>query len=136
MLERAGIALLLAILAFGAYTLGTRWQAARIAKRRTGDPILDALRPGIPAVIYFWADSCAPCRLVQKPALEQLQADLGADGIQIVAIDALQEPALADGWGVLGLPTTFIIDRNGQPRGVNHGVVRAEQLREQIERLG
>ena len=72
---------------------------------------------------------------MQKPALEQLKTDLGPDGVQVIAINALEQPDLADEWGVLGLPTTFIVDRSGQPRRVNHGVMRAEQLRQQIAEL-
>ncbi|HLE53485.1 MAG TPA: hypothetical protein VI755_15570, partial [Anaerolineales bacterium] len=39
----------------------------------------------------------------------------------------------ADYWGVLSVPTTFIIDRRGRPRRVNHGVASAEKLFKQIE---
>ena len=51
----------------------------------------------------------------------------------VIAVNALERPELADAWGVLGLPTTFIVDRGGQPRRVNHGVVRADHLKQQVE---
>ena len=134
MLERLILLAAIAVVGVGAYALGTRWQVSRVAQR-PADPVLAALRPGVPAVVYFWGASCAPCQLVQKPALEQLKQALGPDGVQVIAVDAEAETALADGWGVLGLPTTFILDAAGQPRGVNHGVVRARELQAQIERL-
>jgi thiol-disulfide isomerase/thioredoxin len=136
MIARIGIALALIAVAFGAYAVGTRWQVARLRRRGGETGVLAGLRPNVPGVVYFWSDSCAPCKLVQKPALEQLQAELGPDGVQVIAINALEQPDLADEWGVLGLPTTFIVDRGGQPRRVNHGVTRAEQLRQQIADLG
>ncbi|HEC22183.1 MAG TPA: thioredoxin [Chloroflexi bacterium] len=136
MIERLGIALALLALGLGAYTLGTRWQVSRVRRRGISSEILEALRPGIPAVIYFWSEGCAPCRLVQKPALEQLQAELGPQGVQIVPVNAVERPDLADEWGVLSLPTTFIVDGEGRPRRVNHGVARTGQLRRQIEELG
>jgi thiol-disulfide isomerase/thioredoxin len=132
MIERTGIALLIIGLAFGSYHAFTRWQVARVVRRKTGSELLDLLRPGVPAVIYFWSESCAPCKMVQKPALERLQSELGPNGVQVVAVNALERPDLADSWGVLGLPTTFIVDRGGQPRRVNHGVVRAEHLKQQV----
>ena len=132
MIERTGIALLIIGLAFGSYQVITRWQVARVVRRKSGNELLDMLRPGIPAVIYFWSETCAPCKTVQKPALEQLQTDLGPGGVQVIAVNALERPELADSWGVLGLPTTFIVDQGGQPRRVNHGVVRAEHLKRQI----
>jgi thiol-disulfide isomerase/thioredoxin len=135
MIERTGIALLIIGLAVGSYQLLTRWQTARMRGHKTGNELLDVLRPGIPAVIYFWSEMCAPCKTVQKPALEQLQTELGPEGVQVVAVNALERPELADAWGVLGLPTTFIVDSGGQPRRVNHGVVRAEHLKRQIALL-
>jgi thioredoxin-like negative regulator of GroEL len=135
MIARLGIALALIGLGLGAYALGTRWQTGRI-RRRGADSILESLRPGVPAVVYFWSETCAPCKLTQTPALRQLRADLGQDGVQIVAVNALERPEVADAWAVLSLPTTFIVDRAGRPRRVNHGVARAEQLRRQIEMLG
>jgi thiol-disulfide isomerase/thioredoxin len=132
MIERAGIAILIIGLIVGSYQVITRWQVARLGRKKTGGDLLGVLRPGIPAVIYFWSETCAPCKLVQKPALEQLQADLGPEGVQVIAVNALERPEMADAWGVLGLPTTFIVDPGGQPRRVNHGVVRAEHLKSQI----
>jgi thiol-disulfide isomerase/thioredoxin len=136
MIARIGIALALIAVAFGAYAVGTRWQITRLRRQDRATGVLAGLRPHVPGVVYFWSETCAPCKLVQKPALEQLQADLGPDGVQVIAINALEQPDLADEWGVLGLPTTFIVDRGGQPRHVNHGVTRAEQLRQQIAELG
>jgi len=33
----------------------------------------------------------------------------------------------------LSVPTTYLIDRGGQPRHVNHGVASAEKLMTQIQ---
>lgn len=128
MIERIVIALIIIVLSVGAYAMGTRWQIARV-RHRTDLP----LRPGVPAIVYFWSETCAPCKTVQTPALKQLQDELGHDGVQIISIDALRQTEAADAWGVLSVPTTFILDRSGQARRVNHGIARAAQLRQQIE---
>ncbi len=134
-LERAAIALALIGLGLGAYMLGARWQTSAPRRRGMGLEVLNALRPGVPAVIYFWSETCAPCQTVQKPALEKLQAELGPEEVQVIAINALEQTDLANAWGVLSLPTTFIVDRKGQPRRVNQGVTRAEQLKQQIQAI-
>lgn len=136
MLPRLGIAILLIALGVGAYVLGSRWQVTRITRHQRGSSMLTRLRKNTPAVIYFWSETCAPCKTVQSPALAQLTDRLGPEGVQVIAINALQDPQIADEWGVLGLPTTFIIDRTGQPRHVNHGVIRADQLQQQIASCG
>ncbi len=58
------------------------------------------------------------------------------DDLQLIEIDVTIQPNLADAWGVLSLPTTFIIDSIGQPRGVNHGVAMEEKLLAQLEKIG
>jgi thiol-disulfide isomerase/thioredoxin len=135
MLIRIGIALAVIGVAFGMYLLATRWQITRITRQQNGHAVLNGLRKGIPTVVYFWSETCAPCKAVQSPAVKQLVARLGANGVQIVEINALENPDIADAWGVLGLPTTFIVDSTGQPRHVNHGVARVEQLERQLATL-
>ena len=134
MIERIVIALIVVLFSLGAYTVGTRWQISRVG-RLAHSAKLPKLKPDIPAVIYFWSEVCMPCKIVQTPALNQLQAELGQNGIQVIAINALHQSEHADAWGVLSVPTTFILDRAGQTRRVNHGVTRVEQLREQIKEL-
>lgn len=125
--------LALAIMVAGAllYWSFGRW-ALRRARGNTAD--LAGLQPGIPAVLYFTTPQCAPCRTVQRPALVQLQEWL-ADSIQVIEVDAARRPALADSWGVLTVPTTFLIDSRGRTRRVNQGVVRAENLLAQLEAI-
>lgn len=105
-----------------------------------GEPIkLDALQ-GRVVLLNFWATWCAPC-VKELPALEDLHkalagedftvllvsvdrkgaevtapflADLGITALD-TAIDARSE--LARAFGAAGLPTTYVIDRDGRVRG-------------------
>jgi thioredoxin-like negative regulator of GroEL len=55
--------------------------------------------------------------------------------LEVVEIDATQHPDLAKQWGVLSVPTTFLLDARGEARYVNNGVTRVEKLMEQIQTL-
>jgi thiol-disulfide isomerase/thioredoxin len=95
---------------------------------------LPTVLSGKPAILYFTTPDCVPCKTVQRPALRKLQEMLG-NGLQVIEVDASQRPELAKQWGVLSVPTTFVIDPRGKARYVNHGVTRAEQLLEQIQKF-
>lgn len=132
-LTRLFIALLLIALGVGLYWAWQQWQLRRLrpALQRIA-PGLEQLRPGTPAVLYFTAPDCVPCRTVQRPAIERLQAEL-QDQLQVIEIDATAQPEVADHWGVLTVPTTFVLDAYGQPRHINHGVTPQGKLKQQVE---
>lgn len=88
-------------------------------------------RQGVPAILYFTTTSCVTCKAAQRPALRRLQERMG-EGLEVVEVDAQERPDLASRWGVLSVPTTFVIDEQGQLRYVNHGVARLEKLIHQL----
>ncbi len=90
--------------------------------------------PNKPVLVYFTTPDCAPCKTVQRPAIERVSSLLG-ERLDVVEIDAYEQPDLARSWGVLSVPTTFVIDERGEARYVNNGVARAEKLLEQIQTL-
>lgn len=131
MAERIAIVIIVAVIAVVIYRLWVRYQLRNITTITTTDPILTTVRPGTPVIVYFTTPNCIPCRTQQQPALEQLRRDLN-DHIQIFRIDAAEDPATAERWGVMTAPTTFILDANLQPRHVNYGVADTRKLKEQL----
>ncbi len=92
---------------------------------------LDDFHLGTPAIVYFTTPTCAPCKTLQRPALQQLKNQMGQQ-LQIIELDAVAQPELAAEWGVLSVPTTFLLDAKGRPRHVNHGVTLAKKLQRQL----
>ena len=90
--------------------------------------------PNKPVIVYFTTPDCAPCKTVQRPALEKLRSLLG-EKLHVVEIDATERPDLAKTWGVMSVPTTFLLDSRGEARYVNNGVTRTEKLMEQFKNL-
>ncbi len=88
--------------------------------------------PNKPVIVYFTTPDCAPCKTVQRPALNRVRQLLG-ERLEVVEIDATQRPDLAKVWGVMSVPTTFLLDARGEARFVNNGVTRAEKLMEQLD---
>lgn len=90
--------------------------------------------PNKPVIVYFTTPDCVPCKTIQRPALDKLTSTYG-DKLHVLEIDATQRPDLAKTWGVMSVPTTFLLDAKGEARYVNNGVARAEKLMEQVKTL-
>jgi thiol-disulfide isomerase/thioredoxin len=134
MIDRLMILIAVAALAVIVYRQFQRAQMRHAAQLAPLDPLLAVRRPGVPAILYFTSPTCVPCKMQQRPAIQRLLNELG-DGVQVIEVDALEQPDAADRWGVLSIPTTFILDRQGQPREINYGVTRTEKLKHQLQEL-
>ncbi|MBI3243009.1 MAG: thioredoxin family protein [Chloroflexi bacterium] len=131
-LSRTLITLAICFAGLAAFLLLSRVTLLRARNKTLG---LEAARPGLPTILYFTTPTCVPCRTVQGPAIESVAKAHGGD-MQVIKIDAQERPEVADHWGVLSVPTTFILDRGGQPRFLNAGVTRAEKLERQLTEAG
>lgn len=82
-----------------------------------------------PVLVDFYADWCAPCRMM-KPILEEVKQKMG-DSATIIKVDVDQFPAAAEIYGVTGIPTLMIF-KNGEVKWRKAGVVAANQLIQQL----
>jgi peroxiredoxin len=99
--------------------------------------LLTALR-GQVVLLNFWATWCPPCR-EEMPSMERLHQEFRAQGLAVLAVDIQESPkqvarfmrdfrltfpalldtdaAVAGRYGARGLPSTYLIDRNGRVVG-------------------
>jgi thiol-disulfide isomerase/thioredoxin len=132
MIERLVIAGILVVVGVLPFRLTQWWSLRRHEGFAPGDTLLQRFAPGRPAVLYFTSEHCMPCRTQQRPALARLRSELGQDTFQIIEVDAEHERDHAERWGVMTLPTTFILDSEGKSQAVNYGVTSAQKLAKQI----
>src|SRR5260221_12821910 len=134
MLERLLLSAIMILVGTGGWVFYNRLSVKRLARSASTDPLLAQVRAGIPAIVYFTTPNCQPCRTLQRPALDQLEAELGAN-IQVIQVDSSEQPDVADRWGVFSAPTTFVLDSQLRPRQVNRGVASTETLKKQLKQL-
>ncbi len=83
-----------------------------------------------PCLIDFYADWCAPCKMV-APILEELSKEY--DGkINIYKIDTEAEQELAGAFGIRSIPSLLFIPMEGQPQMVQ-GALPKSQLKQAID---
>ena len=86
-----------------------------------------------PTILYFASDSCAACPS-QARYLEQLLS-LWQEGLVVQKIDTEAEPETAVKYGVFTLPTTILIDQQGDVREINYGLTHTHKLTQQVASL-
>jgi len=90
---------------------------------------------GKPVIVNFWATWCPPCR-EEMPSMNRAWKEVESEGIAMLAINVGEDEdtvftftadypveftllldengVVVEDWGVLGLPTTFVVDPKGQ----------------------
>jgi thiol-disulfide isomerase/thioredoxin len=121
-----------------------------------GQPVKLSDYRGKAVLLNFWATWCGPCK-VEMPWFVDLQKQYGSQGLQIIGVamddsgkDAIDKFAKEMGvnylivqgkeavgnayGGVLGLPTTFFIDRNGKIVDSSAGLIGKGEIEDNIKK--
>ncbi len=83
-------------------------------------------RSSVPVLVDFWAEWCAPCRLL-APLVENLSNEYG-EKLAVCKIDIDSSPKVAARFGITALPT-LILFKDGSPVGRHVGVATPAKLR-------
>jgi thiol-disulfide isomerase/thioredoxin len=111
---------------------------------------------GSVVILNFWATWCVPCRS-EMPVFERAQQQYRDKGLKVLGVDFQENDAdvlayleeigvtfpsaldrdgdVARGWRATGLPTTFLIDREGIIRDVRVGAFTDTMLEERLTKL-
>lgn len=90
------------------------------------------LSRGRPTVVHFSAPWCGPCDRVRR-VVGQVCEDLG--DVAHLEVDLDTNPATAQRFSILSLPTTLIFDGQGRQRYRASGVPTAADLRSALQPL-
>ena len=121
-----------------------------------GDEITLSDLRGRPVLINFWATWCPPCRF-EMPAMQRVYEQYKDQGFVILAVNyresadqvkpfveelGLTFPVLLDETGnvatqyrVIGLPSSYFVDKEGRVQTVQVGAMTEAFMEEQVQRL-
>ncbi len=83
-------------------------------------------------LVDFWADWCAPCKSF-APIFQKVQKEYYQKGVIFAKLNTEQLPAVAEEFGIQGIPTLIII-RNNKGLKKQVGALNGQQLRQLIEK--
>lgn len=111
-----------------------------------GEPFELSRKPGEPLLVYFWASWCPVCKLQdgniatlseEFPVItvamssgtdEEIREYLEQEELDLAVLND-ETGEISNRWGVKGVPTTFVIDGEGEVRFVEVGYTTTPGLR-------
>ncbi|MCZ6615574.1 MAG: thioredoxin [Chloroflexi bacterium] len=83
-----------------------------------------------PVLVDFWADWCAPCKMI-APIVEDLANEY--DGkVRFAKVDVDSNPMTATKFGIRSIPTLLVF-KNGEPVDMVVGAVPKEVLKKRLD---
>ena len=85
----------------------------------------DVLQSEEPVLVDYWANWCAPCKMI-APVLEEI-AEEYAGRVKVAKLDIDQNRAVTERFKVRGIPTLMLF-KGGEPEATKVGAVSKSQL--------
>ena len=90
----------------------------------------EVVKSDTPVLVDFWADWCAPCKMI-APIVEEL-ADEFDGKVKFTKLDVDSNPRSATNYGIRGIPTLLIFS-GGEPVDQVVGAVPKSVLKRRLE---
>ena len=85
----------------------------------------EVLKSDVPVLLDYWAEWCAPCRIIAPMLDETAQSYAGR--VRVMKINIDENPQAPTRYNVRGIPTLMLF-KDGQPVATKVGVLNKSQL--------
>jgi thioredoxin 1 len=90
----------------------------------------EVLHSKVPVLVDFYADWCGPCRML-APVIEEVAREMS--GVKIVKVNVDHAPALADRYGISGIPALLVFN-NGEVTAQEMGLASKSEVKAMLRR--
>ena len=90
------------------------------------------LKSDTPVLVDFWADWCAPCKMI-APIVEELAIEYDGQ-VRFAKVDVDANPQWASKYGIRSIPTLLIF-RDGQPVETLVGAQPKQVLKSRLDKV-
>lgn len=81
-------------------------------------------------ILKFYSPCCGQCKVVAKEFKDH-PIDVPVEDINII-----ENPELADKYGVMGLPTILLLNDDGEIVETWHGIIKSEVINNKVKEYG
>ena len=92
----------------------------------------EVIKSDIPVMVDFWAEWCAPCRIIE-PLVDELAGEFEGK-LKVAKMDVDQNPQSSMNYGIRSIPTLLFF-KGGKPVDQLLGAVPKGQIEEKIAAL-
>jgi len=92
----------------------------------------EVLKSDVPVLVDFWAEWCAPCRII-APIVEEISNELSGK-LKVGKIDVDSNPQVSMNYGIRSIPTLLIF-KGGKPVEQLIGAVPKNSILEKLNPL-
>ena len=85
--------------------------------------------------IDFYAEWCAPCKIIEAKVLPDPRVQEALEGFVFVRVDTDTDPEAGQRFEVDGMPTLLVLDGEGRERYRQVGLIEPEELAEKLREL-
>jgi len=85
----------------------------------------EVLDSEIPVIVDFWAEWCAPCRLI-APIVEEIASEYKGK-VNVFKLDVDNNPTVSMNYGIRSIPTILIF-KNGKPFETIIGAIPKKEI--------
>jgi thioredoxin-like negative regulator of GroEL len=85
-------------------------------------------------ILSFSSPDCHQCKQLQAPALERV-LEARQENVAVMKVDVTTEQDLTQAYRVLTVPSTVVLDKEGQAHAVNYGFTNTHRLLAQVDEV-